>query len=231
VIAATATATGIASPGVFALTNLPQQTSAIVVDPNTLAFASEINRPAPAGQIVQVAARVSWTASSSASWLSATPASGSGPGQITVSVNPAGLAVGAYTGSISITGADGSVAPVSVIYTITAKPALVITPHILVFSTTGNTVAPAAQTLTATSTSRTVAYQVSVQVSTPSGGSWLQVSSSQAQTPGSVTVSANPAGLSQGVYDGSVVFTPTESGVNAVAVPVTLIVAAVRAAV
>jgi adhesin/invasin len=39
-----------------------------------------------------------------------------------------------------------------------------------------------------------------------------------------VTVNANPAGLSQGVYDGSVLFTPVENGVNSVAVPVTLLV-------
>jgi adhesin/invasin len=61
-------------------------------------------------------------------------------------------------------------------------------------------------------------------VSTPSVGAWLLVSPAQGQTTGSVTVSVNPAGLSQGVYDGSVVFTPAESAVNAVAVPVTLIV-------
>ena len=37
-------------------------------------------------------------------------------------------------------------------------------------------------------------------------------------------MNANPAGLSNGVYDGSVLFTPIEAGINQVAVPVTLIV-------
>jgi adhesin/invasin len=176
----TAAATGVASPAVFALTNLPQQTSAILVNPDTLAFTTEINQAAPSGQIVQITASMNWTISSTAL--------------------------------------------VFVTYTITDKPSLVITPHILVFITGSNTVTPAAQTLRATSTSRAIAYHVTAQVSTPSGGTWLQVSSTQWQTTGTVTVTANPAGLTQGVYDGAIVFTPVESRVNSVAVPVTLIV-------
>ena len=226
--AVTAATTGVASPAVFALTNLPQQSSSITVAPSALTFVSEVNQPAPPGQTVQITsangAPVSWTAASSAAWLSASPTSGTTPGQLTVSVNPAGLAPGTYTGSIRITAGDGSLTLVLVTYTIADVPALVITPPVLVFTTTSNSVAPASQTLTATSSSRTIAYRVSVQVSTPSGGTWLQVTTVQGQTTGTVTVNANPAGLSNGVYDGSVLFTPTEAGINQVAVPVTLIV-------
>jgi clostripain len=219
-----ATATGAVVPAVFTLTNLPQQTSMISVNPNALTFASEINQPAPPTQTVQITATMSWTPSSSASWLTVSPASGSASGSITVSVNPAGLAVGVNTGSIGITGADSSVVPVLVTYTITAKTALVITPPVLVFRTPNNTTTPAAQTLTATSSSRTIAYRISAQVSTPGGGNWLQVSPAQGQTTGTVTVSANPAALASGVYDGSVLFTPTDTTLDPVTVPVTLIV-------
>lgn len=69
-----------------------------------------------------------------------------------------------------------------------------------------------------------IAYTVSPQVSTPAGGSWLKVSTSSGQTVGAVQVSVDLTGLSQGVYNGSVLFTPTDSTVNAVAVPVALIV-------
>jgi uncharacterized protein (TIGR03437 family) len=221
----TALAAGVTLPAVFSLTNLPRQSTTILVDPDQLPFTSEINQPAPSGQTVQVTSGLSWTLSSSALWLSAIPAGGSASAVITVKVNPAGLTVGVRTGSIRITASDGSVALVFVTYTITDKPALVITPHSLVFTTGSNSVIPAAQILTATSSSpRTIAYQVSAQVSTPSGGTWLQVSSTQGQTTGSVTVTANPAGLSRGVYDGSVVFAPMDTGVSTVAVPVTLLV-------
>ena len=222
----TATATGVGSPAVFALTNLPQQSSATVVTPDSLTFLSEINQAAPGGQGVQIVAggTVTWTASASDSWLAAQPASGTGSGRITVSVNPAGLSVGNYSGVIRVTDSSGGVNLVLVTYAIANKPALVISPSVLVFTTTSNTIAPAAQTLRATSSSRTIAYSVSVTVSTPSGGNWLQVSTSQGQTPGTVTVTANPANLASGVYDGSVLFTPTDNTLNSVALPVTLIV-------
>jgi adhesin/invasin len=222
----TATATGVSSPAVFTLTNLPQQSSPIVATPSTLAFGSGINQPAPPGQTVQITAvaGVGWTASPSASWLSALPASGAGNGQITVSVNPAGLAPGTYTGSVGVTGSTGGSTLVLVTYTITQAPALVITPPTLVFTTTSSTITPAAQTLQATSTSRLISYSVSAQVSTPSGGNWLQVTPSQGQTAGTVTVSVNPAGLSQGIYSGSVLFKPVDTTANSVAAPVTLIV-------
>jgi adhesin/invasin len=224
--AVTATAAGVGSPAVFALTNLPQQSSALVVTPSSLSFVSEINQAAPSGQVVQISASgtVTWTVSASESWLAAVPASGTGTGQITVSVNPAGLSVGNYSGFVRIGDSSGSVTLVLVTYTIGGKPVLVISPPLLVFTTPGNTIAPAVQMLKTTSSSRTIAYSVSAKVSTPSGGNWLQVSTSQGETPGSVTVTANPANLSSGVYDGAVLFSPTDNTLNSVAVPVTLIV-------
>jgi adhesin/invasin len=44
------------------------------------------------------------------------------------------------------------------------------------------------------------------------------------QTVVNVQVSVNPAGLNQGIYSGSVVFTPTDTTINSAAVPVTLLV-------
>jgi adhesin/invasin len=78
--------------------------------------------------------------------------------------------------------------------------------------------------LQATSSSRAIAYSVAAQVSTPAGGTWLQVTPLHGQTVGTVTVSVNPTGLSQGIYSGSVLFMPTDTAVNSVAVPVTLII-------
>jgi hypothetical protein len=45
---------------------------------------------------------------------------------------------------------------------------------------------------------------VTAQVSTPTGGSSLSVSPAQGQTTGNVQARANPAGLSDGIYNGSV---------------------------
>jgi len=99
----------------------------------------------------------------------------------------------------------------------------VITPPLLTFVTPVNTITPAPQTLQTISSAGLINYRVTVQVSTPSGGSWLSASPGAGQTPGSVQVSINPAGLSQGIYNGSVVFTPTDTSINSVAVPITLL--------
>jgi len=54
-----------------------------------------------------------WTAAVDAqtTWLSVTPTGGTGPWFITVKVNPAGLAVGTYTGKITITATGASNSP------------------------------------------------------------------------------------------------------------------------
>jgi uncharacterized protein (TIGR03437 family) len=55
-----------------------------------------------------------WTATSSASWLTVSPASGSGSGVLSVSVSPAGLAAGSYSGSISVSAAGAGNSPQSI---------------------------------------------------------------------------------------------------------------------
>ncbi len=222
----TATATGVGGTAQFALTNLPPQTNPIVVAPTNLSFVQEIGQAPPPGQTVQITSQIpaTWTASSSASWLAAVPASGTTPGQFVVSVNPAGLSAGNYSGSIGVTTGSGGASAVLVNYTITSKPTLVVAPPVLAFATNSNTLPPAPQMLQATSSSRQIAYAVSIQVSTPPAGTWLKASPGTGQTVGTVAVTADPTGLSPGIYDGSVLFTPTESGVNSVAVPVTLVV-------
>uniref|UniRef100_Q021V3 Ig domain protein, group 1 domain protein n=1 Tax=Solibacter usitatus (strain Ellin6076) TaxID=234267 RepID=Q021V3_SOLUE len=224
--AATATAAGLGGAAQFALTNLPPQTNPIVVTPTNLSFVSEIGQPPPPGQAVQITSQTpaNWTTSPSASWLTVVPASGTTPGEFVVSVNPAGLSAGNYSGSIVVANSSGGVAAVLVSFTITSKPILAITPPVLAFATTSNMLPPAPKTLQATSSSRQIAYSVSVQVSTPPGGAWLKASPDKGQTAGTVSVTADPTGLAAGIYDGSVRLTPTESDVNSVAVPVKLVV-------
>jgi hypothetical protein len=45
---------------------------------------------------------LNWTTAADANWLSCNPASGTGPAVVTVSIIPAGLATGTYTGTITI---------------------------------------------------------------------------------------------------------------------------------
>jgi adhesin/invasin len=220
----TASVQGVASPAAFSLTILPQAAGALQVLPSQVSFASESGQPAPAPQTVQVVNTnekvEAWTAVSSAPWLSASPASGSTPASVSISVNPAGLQPGSYNATVTFATPTGQ-ASLFVVYQINAKPALTVSPSFLLFLGTQQG-APPAQTVSVASTGRRVAYRVMTNVSSPAGGNWLQVGSAQGQTSDTVQVSVNTAGLSEGVYQGSVSLMPTEAGLAGATVPITL---------
>jgi len=85
----------------------------------SLAFAHQLGDPPPAPQVVSLsgAAGLSFTTSvstaSGGDWLAVTPASGSTPATLSVSVNPAILNVGVYSGTVTIT-AGGAAQQVTV---------------------------------------------------------------------------------------------------------------------
>jgi uncharacterized protein (TIGR03437 family) len=82
---------------------------------------------------------------------------------------------------------------------------------------------PAAQSVSvASTTSASAAFRASASSQT---GSWLSVNPASANTPASLSVSANPSGLAPGSYAGTVTLTPSVGAV--VSIPVTLTVRAV----
>jgi hypothetical protein len=109
---ATATTPNIAAVATFALVILPPTSAVLTVDEQVLSFVSEIDQSVPPPKTVTVsavsgAAAVAWTASSSASWLTVSPISGVTPGQVSVSVHPAGLTAGTYLDSVTFTPPGG----------------------------------------------------------------------------------------------------------------------------
>lgn len=79
---------------------------AIVLSPGSMNFSAVIGQPAPASQPLSIVnagqGSFSWTASADASWLSASPVSGSTPGVSNISVSTSGLTAGTYTGHVTI---------------------------------------------------------------------------------------------------------------------------------
>ncbi len=67
---------------------------------------------------------LSFGAASDAVWLSVSPPGGSAPQSVSVSASPAGLAVGTYTGHVTVTasGAQGSPAVIPVTLTVSSSP-------------------------------------------------------------------------------------------------------------
>jgi len=146
------------------------------------------------------------TAASVNSWLlvnGATTASSSLPASLTIepSSNLAQLGTGIYTGTVQLTGSDGSLAYLNVNLTVNGGTAtgLTVTPNPISFSAPlGGTAVQ--QTVTVTSeNSGTLAAAVTGQglsVSVPN-------TAVAASTPVTITVTANPAGLSAQTYIGN----------------------------
>jgi len=91
-----------------------------------LQFAYVAGGAAPLAQSVAISnsgtGTLNWSASSDSSWLAVSPASGTGAGNLSVSVSPAGLTPATYTGHVQVaaTGASGSPQTVTVTLTISA---------------------------------------------------------------------------------------------------------------
>ena len=202
----------------------------LTLTPSSLNFAYQVGGATPAGQSVAVAssgAALSYAVTSSATWLAATPASGSTPGSLSVSVNPSGLAAGTYNGTVSVsaTSAGNSPQRVSVTLTVTvappATPNLVITPGLLSFSSTSGASAPPAQNLSVTSSGAALTYTVAT-----SGGSWLSATPATDTTGSNVSVTVNPAGMVSGTYRGTVTIAATGAGNTPQTVLVTMVIGA-----
>ena len=103
------------------------QPPVIALSAQSLQFSYTIGGSVPAGQSIQVTnaggGTLSWTATSSASWLSMTPTSGTAPSALTASIAPAGLAAASYSGSIRISSTGASNTPVTVPVSLVVAPA------------------------------------------------------------------------------------------------------------
>jgi hypothetical protein len=111
----------------------------ITVIPSSLTPVSyQIGGANPAAQTIAVSIAgggavpfsISATMQSGANWLLVSPATGSTPGNVTVTLNPAGLAAGTYQGAVLITVAGAANSPFSLPITLTVTPAPVIVPVI-----------------------------------------------------------------------------------------------------
>ncbi|HWB84623.1 MAG TPA: hypothetical protein VG675_10820 [Bryobacteraceae bacterium] len=190
-----------------------------------LSFAYQLGGQFPAAQNVtptSTGAPLAYTVSvttgnNSGNWLRVTPADANTPTPFAVSVDPTGMLPGSYSGTVTVTaaGADNSPQQIPVTFTIGNEPLLVTNFSALSFPFQIGQSAPAAQTITvSTSTGATLNY--SATASTTSGGSWLVLGGAvNGSTNGSFTASVNAAGLGAGTYDGAITITATNPATGA----------------
>jgi hypothetical protein len=116
-----------ATVGVTMLVSPSGFTVTLSAAPSSLAFSAPQNGAA-ASQTVTLNSSAAPTSfnlavstASGGNWLSASPSNGIAPAQVTVSVNPQGLAAGTYSGSILATPSDGTAIGVPVTLTVTSS--------------------------------------------------------------------------------------------------------------
>ncbi len=186
--------------------------------------------PAPAPETVSLFSGAPFTlsvSSGASAWLNVTPASGN-PGFTMLTLTPvvSNLAAGTYTGTVTLTPqltpdlaqfAPGSVS-IAVTITVTAQPQLLSDGGSTVPFSTVLGSAPSSQTYPVTSNGNPAAFNV---ILPPIAASWLSVSPLSGTTPATLTLAANPAGLTAGSYQSSFVIQGPNNSLN-VAVTLTI---------
>lgn len=219
--------------------------STLMLSPTSLSFSATVGAgaPPPLTLSVRASSRTQFTArvlvqgvgggnsadddrSARPNWLSISPSGTLYTNQdLTVSVNPAGLAVGTYNGSISLSTSHGRQS-VGVRLTVAQASTsggggvVTLSATSLNFFGTLNSPAPASQTLSVSAGSAT---KFTASAAVQSGGvNWLSISPSGALTTNqNLTVSVSLAGLLTGSYNGSISITANGFTRN---VPVTFVV-------
>jgi len=206
--------------------------SIIAASPASLQFGYTSGGAVPVAQPIQItnsgAGTLAWTASvntgsTNTAWLSVSPASGTAPSALSVSVAPAGLSAGVYTGSVQISATGASNTPLSVPVTLTvtqAVPSLAVAPQALTFNYSVGNPAPAAQTVSITNTGGgTLSWTAST-----SGEYWLAVSPLSGSAPAMLSMSINPANLAAGTYTSTVQVAATGAAGSPASIAITLVV-------
>jgi len=186
--------------------------------PAKLSFSAPAGTPVVAAQQIATSGPVSglvWRVEAStedgAPWLGFSPPVGLAPGPVTVSVNVADLKPGSYRGTVTVQAPLGA-APtqtvaVELTVTVPIPPKLVVEPSGLNFEILIEKGNPPARSLRISNGGDGVIRWIA-QAGMASGGNWLQVSqtsgSASGSAPATVQVGVNAAGLTPGVFTGSV---------------------------
>ena len=93
------------------------QAAALAATPSSLSFVAT-NGSNPAAQSLTIsssgAGPFAWTATTSAGWLHASPAAGNAPSTVSISADPTGLAIGTYSGTVTISAQGLANSPLTV---------------------------------------------------------------------------------------------------------------------
>ncbi len=198
-------------------------TSAFTASPTSFAVNYQSGDPIPNGQVFTLSGTTSSftaTTSSTGNWLSVRPTTGSIPTSLSAGISPAGLAAGAYTGTISITAPGAVTQTVTVTLNVVSPQSLKLTPASLAFSAAAGGSAPATQNITVACPNSALSFAPTAS----STGNWLSVSVPSVIGNNQIVVAVNPSGLSANTYQGAINIVGIGACGSTQIVPVTLTV-------
>jgi hypothetical protein len=180
---------------------------ALTVSSSAMTFAATSGGSNPAAQAASISnsggGSLSWTATSNQSWLTVSPASGSGSGTITLQAATGSLAQGTYTGVVTIgaAGATGSPKTIAVTFNVAAPAPAVMTLSgaSLSFTGTAGGANPASQSVAVSNTGAGTMNWTAT-----SNQNWLTVSPASGSNSGTLVISANTSGMTAATYAGTV---------------------------
>jgi uncharacterized protein (TIGR03437 family) len=204
----------------------------------SLTFTYQVGGSASGSQTLQVVSasgsgNISFTISSSASWLSAGVQNGAtlltpmnNPGFTVALVTPINLAAGQYSATITITPNGGTVVTVPVALTVIAAPTVTATPTTLSFAYQAGSANPTPGTVNVSGGGLSLSFSATV----TSGSNWLSVSPTSGTTPTTgtapLTVTVTPGTLGAGSYVGSITVSGTGTATGSTSITVNLSVTA-----
>ncbi len=201
---------------------------------NSLSYTSQFANNPPPDQQVNVTASsgsLGFTFTSDSSWLTASASGNTTPATITVHVNPTGLLVQTYNGTITVrpTNGDNYTQTIAVSLNVVNGSAVTAGPPNLLFTYQIGQNQPSGQNVSLQSLGPAV--PVSISTSTSScGASWIQATLSANTTPATITVSVATGGLMAGTCSGTVTVSYNSgNGATSLAIPVTLAVTSTSA--
>lgn len=186
-------------------------------------FMFERGGVAPATQTVSVQTERTSSITMSAplsAWLKASLTRSTTPAGLVLSVNPTGLASGAYSDVVTLFSPGADDVTVRVNLTVQDPPQLRVSSAALTFAFRTGGVAPGNQSVSVTAIGRNL--DVTATASTP----WISVTPTALKTPSLIGVSVNPAGLAAGVYDESITLASLDATNSPLKIPVKLVVTA-----
>lgn len=189
------------------------ETSILGSMPATLSFGYTFGGTMPEPKTVSLTTTgdtLPFAVTTTANWLAATPVSGTMPTSLTVSVNPAGLAAGSYTGTVMVlsAGTEGPPAAIEVTLNVSALPMMTTTTSgLLSFEYIVGSTTPPAQNIALTSGGVPLSYTVST-----GGAKWLQATPASGITPGNLSVSVDPSQVAAGTYVGTLTINAPQAG-------------------